>query len=120
MSQEIIQVGLIAFCFVCSWTLNKIGLSYELGAFLAGLMISTTPQAKIATKSIEGIRNLFITLFVASIGLIMSPVFLWEHLKFLAFSTLALFLIKIIVISFVVKLFRFDINTSFLVFNLLI
>jgi hypothetical protein len=60
------------------------GLSTELGAFVAGVMLSTTEQQEHALSQLDHVRNFFLSLFIASIGLVMSPSFLMQHLKVLA------------------------------------
>lgn len=60
------------------------GLSTELGAFVAGVMLSTTDQQEHALNQLENVRNFFLSLFIASTGLVMSPAFLMQHLKVLA------------------------------------
>ena len=59
------------------------GLSTELGAFVAGVMLSTTDQQESALAHLEQIKAFFIALFIASTGLVMSPVFLAQHLPIL-------------------------------------
>ena len=60
------------------------GLSTELGAFIAGVMLSTTEQQESALVQLEHIKGFFISLFIASTGLVMSPQFLMQHLRVLA------------------------------------
>lgn len=60
------------------------GLSTELGAFIAGVMLSSTDQQENALHHLEQIKGFFISLFIASTGLIMSPKFLLQHLPILA------------------------------------
>jgi len=78
-------------------------------------MLSGSAQAPKAIKAIEGARNIFMTLFMASIGLMMSPAFLWEHKIILACSLLAVISIKTAVISTIVRIFGFNVGTSLLV-----
>lgn len=102
-SHELNQIGLVAWCFTAAWVSNSFGLSSELGAFVAGVMVSVASSANAAAalsasntgvrspglaavaiageddsgahacQSIESVRNVLVTLFMASIGLIMSP-----------------------------------------------
>ena len=51
---------------------------------MAGVMLSTTDQQEHALEQLENVRNFFLTLFIASTGLVMSPSFLMQHLKVLA------------------------------------
>ena len=60
------------------------GLSSELGAFVAGVMLSTTEQQDFTLHQIESLKAFFLSLFVCSTGLVMSPVFLLQHMRILA------------------------------------
>ena len=60
------------------------GLSTELGAFVAGVMLSATDQQEHALSQLEHIKHFFLSLFIASTGLVMSPGFLMQHLRVLA------------------------------------
>lgn len=51
---------------------------------MAGVMLSTTDQQEHALEQLENVRNFFLSLFIASTGLVMSPSFLMQHLKVLA------------------------------------
>lgn len=114
-SQDLFQILLLAYCCLCALFTGWIGLSHELGAFVAGCMLASSPQAPKAIKAIEGARNIFMTLFMASIGLMMSPAFLWEHIAILTCSVLAVILCKASVIALVVRFFGFDVWTGLLV-----
>lgn len=43
-SDELFQMCVLGYCLSCAWICGKLGLSHELGAFLAGIMVSTMPQ----------------------------------------------------------------------------
>lgn len=114
-SPELFQVALVAFCLVGAWMTGWLGLSQELGAFIAGATLSASDQHGTASKSVDGARNIFTTLFITSIGLVMSPVFLWEHLTFLALGVAAVFISKTVLIMMVVGAFSFDLRVALLV-----
>ena len=60
------------------------GLSTELGAFVAGVMMSATEQQENTLHQLEPLKQFFLSLFICSTGLIMSPKFLAQHLRVLA------------------------------------
>jgi len=60
------------------------GLSTELGAFVAGVMLSATDQQEHCLMLLEHLKQFFLSLFVSSIGLVISPTFLAQHLRVLA------------------------------------
>ncbi len=72
----------------------------------AGMMVPAAPPAAVPTcANIESISNVLTALFVASIGLIMSPVFLWHHALVLLAGTAVVMAVKAAVVSGVVQVF---------------
>ena len=57
--------------------------------------VSTTEYAERTTHQLEPIRNIFAALFLASIGLIMNPLFLWTHIDILFASLLVVVVAKV-------------------------
>jgi predicted Kef-type K+ transport protein len=62
--------------------------------------------------NIESIQNVLTALFVASMGLIMSPVFLWHHAGVLLCGTLVVTLLKAAVVTLVVRMFDVPMKLS--------
>lgn len=62
--------------------------------------------------NIESIQNVLTALFVASMGLIMSPVFLWHHAAVLLSGTLVVTLLKAAVVTLVVRMFDVPMRLS--------
>lgn len=122
-SQELIQLALVGFCLSSAWISGEMGLSEELGAFVAGFMISmaenkaSAPMSHISLPdlrseheqsvghTITSIQNVLTALFVTSIGLVMSPSFLLEHLGLLMTGTLVVMVLKTLVVAGIVHLF---------------
>ncbi|KAK6936369.1 Cation/H+ exchanger, partial [Dillenia turbinata] len=77
---------------------DKLGLSLELGSFVAGVMISTTDFAQHTLDQVESIRNLFAALFLSSIGMLIHVHFLWNHTA---------------VITIVTRAYEYNIRASF-------
>lgn len=55
---------------------------------------------------------MFIGLFLASIGLIISPIFILEHIRLLSIGAAIVLFVKGLLITFVVRSFSFDWTTS--------
>lgn len=62
--------------------------------------------------NIESIQNVLTALFVASMGLIMSPVFLWHHASVLLTGALVVMLLKAAVVTLVVRMFDVPLKLS--------
>ncbi|MBI2850206.1 MAG: cation:proton antiporter [Chloroflexi bacterium] len=58
--------------------LQQIGLSFTLGAFLAGLVIAESPQRQEAVSRMLPLRDVFAAMFFVSIGALFNPSVLWQ------------------------------------------
>ena len=114
-SDELFQMAIIGYCMTCAWICGKLGLSHELGAFLAGIMLSSFEHNHSVLHSTEQVRNVFTGLFLASIGLVISPVFILEHLRVLSVGAAVVLILKAALISVVVWQFKVSWNTAVVV-----
>ncbi|EXC20885.1 K(+) efflux antiporter 5 [Morus notabilis] len=114
-TNELYQLAAVAFCLLSAWCSDKLGLSLELGSFVAGVMISTTDFAQHTLDQVEPIRNLFAALFLSSIGMLIHVHFLWSHVDILLASVILVIVVKTAVGTIVSKAFRYNSRTSFLV-----
>ncbi|KAG6721065.1 hypothetical protein I3842_03G093300 [Carya illinoinensis] len=114
-TNELYQLAAVAFCLLSAWCSDKLGLSLELGSFVAGVMISTTDFSQHTLDQVEPIRNLFAALFLSSIGMLIHIHFLWNHVDILLASAILVIIIKTAVVTVVSKAFGYSIRTSFLV-----
>eukprot|EP00250_Pteridium_aquilinum_P009929 c19034_g1_i3 orf=416-2194(+) len=114
-TNELYQLAAVAFCLVVAWCSDKLGLSLELGSFVAGVMISTTDFAEHTLQQVEPIRNLFAALFLSSIGMLINVQFLLSHMDILLASVILVIIAKTLVVTLVVRVFGYSIKNSFLV-----
>ncbi|XP_057758336.1 K(+) efflux antiporter 5 [Arachis stenosperma] len=114
-TNELYQLAAVAFCLLSAWCSDKLGLSLELGSFMAGVMVSTTDFAQHTLDQVEPIRNLFAALFLSSIGMLIHVQFLWNHVDILLASVILVIVVKTAVVAIVTKAFGYSIRTSFLV-----
>ncbi|THG14448.1 hypothetical protein TEA_016295 [Camellia sinensis var. sinensis] len=114
-TNELYQLASVAFCLLSAWCSDKLGLSLELGSFVAGVMISTTDFAQHTLDQVEPIRNLFAALFLSSIGMLIHVQFLWTHVDILLASVILVIVVKTTVAAMVTKAFGYSTRTSFLV-----
>jgi CPA2 family monovalent cation:H+ antiporter-2 len=111
-SRELFLLGVVALCLSIALLTDHLGLSIEMGAFVAGLMISEVEYADQTLTYVEPLRDIFATLFFAAIGMLIDPVFLWNNLE-LILGLVALVLIgKFLIIAPIVKVFRYSLKTS--------
>lgn len=66
---ELVQVGAIAWCFLIGEFGERLHLSREMGALVAGVALSTFPYALDVTAKVTSLRDFFVTLFFVTIGM---------------------------------------------------
>ncbi|KAL3650448.1 K(+) efflux antiporter 5 [Castilleja foliolosa] len=114
-TNELYQLAAVAFCLMSAWCSDKLGLSLELGSFVAGLMISTTEFSQHTLDQVEPIRNFFAALFLSSIGMLIHVNFLWTHVDILLASVFLVVAVKTAVAAVITKAFGYSLRTSFVV-----
>lgn len=76
---ELVLVGALAWCFSVGGLANQLGLSREMGALIAGVMVSTFPYTTDIVAKVTSIRDFFVTLFFVGLGMTI-PVPTWSYL----------------------------------------
>jgi Kef-type K+ transport system membrane component KefB len=66
--QEYIFLLVIAWCLGIAQLAGLLGLSHEIGAFLAGVALAASPIAQFIAESLKPLRDFFLVLFFFSLG----------------------------------------------------
>ena len=66
--QEYIFLLAIGWCLGVAEAAEWIGLSYEIGAFIAGVSLATSPIALFITNSLKPLRDFFLIIFFVTLG----------------------------------------------------
>jgi Kef-type K+ transport system membrane component KefB len=85
---ELVLVGALAWCFLMAGLAGSFGLSWEMGALVAGVSMSAFPYTLDVTAKVTSLRDFFVTLFFVSLGMkIPAPTgfYLKWALMFMAF-----------------------------------
>lgn len=114
-SQELFLLGILVLCLGIALITHAIGLGIAMGAFVAGLMISNVEYADHALDRILPMRDVFATLFFASIGLLIDPGFLWENSLALLGLVAVTMLGKALIVTLIVWGFSYPLKTALIV-----
>ena len=68
---ELVLVGALAWCFAMAGFADALGLSREMGALIAGVMVSTFPYTLDVVAKVTSIRDFFVTLFFVDLGMLI-------------------------------------------------
>lgn len=74
----------LIFCFGLALLTGVLGLSTALGAFLAGVVLSTARETKWVTERLESFRVVFVALFFVSVGMLIDLEFVRQNAGVLA------------------------------------
>lgn len=108
-SRELFLLGVVALCLGIALLTEQLGLSIEMGAFVAGLMISLdTNYADQTLSYVEPLRDIFASLFFAAIGMLIDPVFLWQHWEIILGLVALVSLGKLLIVMPLVALFGYS------------
>lgn len=66
--QEYIFLLAIGWCLAIAALAEYIGLSYEIGAFIAGVTLATNPVARFIAESLKPLRDFFLIMFFFALG----------------------------------------------------
>lgn len=77
-----------------TWGAHAIGISPALGAFAAGMLLGESPFATQVRADIGSLRTMMVTLFFASVGMIVKPAWFVSHLHYILPLALAAFALK--------------------------
>ena len=114
-SKELFLLGVVALCLGIALLTEHLGLSIEMGAFVAGLMISEVEYADQTLTYVEPLRDIFATLFFAAIGMLIDPFFLWQNLELILGLVLLVFVGKFAIVTPLVKIFHYHWKTALMV-----
>ncbi|MEM9567829.1 MAG: cation:proton antiporter [Cyanobacteria bacterium P01_E01_bin.34] len=111
-SQELFLLGILGLCLGIALITSAIGLGIEMGAFVAGVMVSNVEYADHALDRVLPMRDVFATLFFASIGLLIDPLFLLENIWVLAGLVAIAMVGKALIVTSIVRVFGYPLRTA--------
>jgi len=91
---------------------HKMGLSFALGAFIAGLMVAETEYKYRVEEEILSFKSLLLSLFFMTIGMSFDFNLLLQSLPYIILASITLIVTKIMVILFLCRAFRFPLAPS--------
>ncbi|RUT01760.1 potassium efflux transporter [Dulcicalothrix desertica PCC 7102] len=111
-NSELFLITVIALCLGVALVTAKLGLSIEMGAFVAGLMVSGVDYSDHALAKVLPLRDTFACLFFASIGMLINPGILLQNFGLILVLVTLVMLGKAIIILPIVVKFGYSIKTA--------
>ncbi len=105
--RELFVIAVTASCLLIAWLTYKAHLSLALGAFLAGLIISSSPFGHQALGAVLPLRHVFTSIFFISVGMLLDVPFALSRWTLVLPITAAVILFKAAVVMGILLLLRF-------------
>ena len=111
-SRELFVLNVLMITLIFAYVTKLTGLSYALGAFLAGMLISETRYRYQVESDIASFRDILLGLFFISIGMMLNiEVFIkYYPVIFLLFFGYTIF--KMTLITYLAKLFKYELGVG--------
>lgn len=111
-SQELMLLSTVSLCLIFSLLTQALGLSLALGAFLAGVIISSSGEKIAIFSQIKPLRDFFSIIFFVSLGIFLNPAYLATNIaRILGLSFLIVFA-KFLVVLLLVLYLGYHLKTA--------
>jgi CPA2 family monovalent cation:H+ antiporter-2 len=107
-SRELFVMNVLMVTLLLAFATKLAGLSYALGAFIAGMLISETRYRYQVESDISAFRDILLGLFFVSIGMLLDVAQIIEHIGAVLSVLLVFILLKASIIAMVVRLVRYE------------
>jgi monovalent cation:H+ antiporter-2, CPA2 family len=112
--REAFTIGVILLLLGTAYLTHSLGLSFALGAFIAGLILSESEYNHQIVSEILPFRDAFNSIFFVSIGLLLNFQFVGENLFLIVALTISILLIKSLIVAVIVLLMKFPVRIAVL------
>ncbi|MFL0354717.1 monovalent cation:proton antiporter family protein [Xanthomarina sp. GH4-25] len=110
-NKELFLLTTITICFAVAFLTSQAGLSLALGAFMAGLIISESEYSHQATSIILPFRELFISFFFISVGMLLDLDFFIHHVGVIMLLVLVVLIVKSSITALAIAVLKYPSRT---------
>lgn len=114
-SQELLFLFSITWAFSISALFSYFGFSIEIGALIAGVVLSTTPYSTEISSKIKPLRDFFLIIFFIILGLNIELSSIGSVITTAIIFSLIALLFKPLILMTLMAMFRYTKRTNFLV-----
>ncbi len=107
-SRELFVMNVLMVTLLLAFATKSAGLSYALGAFIAGMLISETKFRYQVESDISPFRDILLGLFFISVGMLLNLQEIAANLGLVVVILLAFVLLKAAIVSLVIRLMRYE------------
>lgn len=107
-SRELFVMNVLMVTLLLAYATKLAGLSYALGAFIAGMLISETKFKYQVESDISPFRDIFLGLFFISVGMLLDVQQVVGNLGIILLVLIAFILFKAAIVTLVVRIVKYE------------
>ena len=105
--REAFTVGTIFLLLGTAYLTHLIGLSFAIGAFIAGLILSESDFSHQVTADILPLKDAFNSIFFVAIGLLLNIRFVFDNFFLLLLITSGIIILKTAIVALLIKFLKY-------------
>lgn len=105
--RELFLVAVVATGVGIGYATHSVGLSFALGAFVAGIVLSESEFSHQALSDLTPLRDIFGLIFFVSVGMLLDPRYVAAHWGRIAAAVLLIFLGKAVILGGITRAFGY-------------
>jgi len=110
--REVFTIGIILLILGTAYLTHSFGLSFALGAFIAGLILAESDFSHQIEAEIIPLKDAFNSIFFVSVGLLLNIQFVIQNPLMISGLTLAVILLKTLIVIVVVKSMNYPLRVA--------
>ncbi len=110
--RDVLVIASVVITMGIAWITESLGLSLAIGAFLAGLALSDTDYTHQIISDIHPFRDVFLSVFFVSFGMILDIDFLRGHAGSILLTSLTIILLKASIVMGLVGLLKYPVRVA--------
>ena len=110
--REAFTVGTIMLLLGTAYLTHAIGLSFAIGAFIAGLILSESDYSHQITAEILPFKDAFNSIFFVSVGLLLNLQFVVDYFFILLAVTAGIIILKTSIITALIKVMKYPVRIA--------
>ena len=111
-SRELFVMNVLMVTLLLAYVTKLAGLSYALGAFIAGMLISETKFRYQVESDISPFRDILLGLFFISIGMLLNMAQILQHIGLVLLVLVSFVLLKAVIVTLVVRFVKYEIGVA--------
>ncbi|MDR3609777.1 MAG: cation:proton antiporter [Ignavibacteriaceae bacterium] len=112
--REAFTIGTVLLLLGTAYLTHALGLSFAIGAFIAGVILSDSDFSHQVTSEILPLKDIFNSIFFVSIGLLLNLSFLIESFTLIALVVISIILFKSFLVFIIIRILHYPVRTAVL------